>query len=129
MPEYSCPKCGRALKGLQLPSFCEGCGQRLAPPPRTAKAPRFWPAFLTISEFLAFGLAVLARSNGVPFLGTLLIVILVNLAAAVVYAVWHRAVLPAAKEVEQHGLVGISKSFYQKILAPLLYGRSGARRQ
>jgi hypothetical protein len=129
MPEYSCPRCGRALKELQLPSFCEGCGQHLVPQSLSTTPSRFWLAFLTISEFLALGLAVLARSNGAPFLGALLIIVLVNLAAAAVYAVWHRAFVPAAKEVKERGLVGISKSFYRRVLAPLLYGRSGAGKQ
>jgi hypothetical protein len=59
----------------------------------------------------------------VPFLGALLIVVLVNLAAAAIYATWRRALLPAAKQVEQRGLVGVSKSFYEKFLEPVLYGK------
>ncbi len=123
MPDYSCPKCGRALKDLRLPGFCEGCGEHLVPAaPETTKS-HFWPAFLTIAEFLALGLALLARLNGAPFLGALLIIVLVNLAAAAIYAIWQRALLPAARQVEHKGLVGVGKSLYEKLLEPILYGK------
>ena len=35
--ENSCPKCGRVLKNLQLPAFCEGCGQHLVASPHTVE--------------------------------------------------------------------------------------------
>lgn len=129
MPDYSCPQCGRALKELTLPGFCEGCGQHLVPIPDATKRSRFWPAFLTIAEFVALGLAVLARSNGVPFIGALFIIILVNFAAAAIYLIWQRALVPAAKTVGQQGIVGVGKSLYNRFLVPVLYGRSGANRE
>jgi DNA-directed RNA polymerase subunit RPC12/RpoP len=129
MPDYSCPKCGRELKDLRLPGFCEECGQRLLLTSPEARKSRFSPVFLTVAEFVALGLALLARSNGAPFLGALLVIVLVNLVAAVIYITWRRALLPAAKQVEQRGLVGVSKSIYEKLLQPVLYGkgRSGGK--
>jgi hypothetical protein len=58
-----------------------------------------------------------------PFLGVLLIIIILNFAAAVIYVLWRRAFLPAAKGVEQHGIVGVSKAICQRFLVPILYGK------
>jgi phosphotransferase system glucose/maltose/N-acetylglucosamine-specific IIC component len=127
MPDYSCPKCGRALKDLRLPCFCEGCGQELASAPPEKRKSRFWPAFLAVFEFLALGLALLARSNGVPLLGALLIIVLVNLAGSAIYAAWHRAFVPAARRVGQKGIVGVGKSAYERILEPILFGKERPR--
>jgi phosphotransferase system glucose/maltose/N-acetylglucosamine-specific IIC component len=131
MADYSCPKCGRALIDLQLPGYCEGCGQHLGPPPHAERTSHFWRVFLTVAEFLALGLAVVVRSNGAPFLGALLVIVFVNVVAATIYVIWQKAILPSAKGIEERGLVGISKSIYEKLLAPLLYGkeRSGVKRQ
>ncbi len=123
MPDYSCPKCGRALKDLRLPAFCEGCGQQLVTAPPEKKQSRLSPAFLTVSEFLALGLALVARSNGAPLLGAFLIIILVNLAAAAVDVTWQRVLFPAARRVEQKGLVGVGKSVYERLLEPILFGK------
>ena len=123
MPDYSCPKCGRALKHPRLPGFCEGCGQQIVPASPQPRKSRFSPVFLTVAEFLALGLALLARLNGAPVLGALLIIVLVNLVAAAIYATWQRALLPAARQVEQKGVVGVTKSLYEKLLEPILYGR------
>ena len=100
----------------------------ISSPPEPGK-PRFGPIFLTVAEFAAFGLALVARSNGAPFVAALLIVVFVNLAAAGIYGLWRRALVPAAKQVEQRGLVGVSKSVYEKVLVPILYGKSGFKRQ
>jgi phosphotransferase system glucose/maltose/N-acetylglucosamine-specific IIC component len=127
--DYSCPKCGRTLRDLRLPGFCEGCGEHLAPTPPETRNSRFWSVFLAAAEFLALGLAILARLNGAPFLGALVIILLVNLAAAAIYAIWRRAVLPAAKQVEQRGILGIGKSIYEKLLEPVLYGKGRSRGQ
>jgi len=123
MSDYSCPRCGRVLKHLQLPGFCEGCGQPLIAPATSTRGPRFWRAFLAVAEFLAFGLALVVRANGAPFLGALVVVVLVNLAAALIYVLWHRALVPTGREIEQRGLVGVSKSFYERVIAPILYGK------
>jgi hypothetical protein len=81
---------------------------------------------LAICEILAIALALLAKANGAPVVGGLLIIVFVNLMAALVYFVWQRAIVPGAKQVEESGLVGVTRTLYGKLLRPVLYGRSKA---
>jgi hypothetical protein len=129
------PRCGRVLKDLRLPAFCDGCGQPLAVPLTASK--HRWQIFLTVAEIVAIGVALLARANGLPPAGALVLLVLINILAAAIYFTWHRAVipawnrsvLPAARKVEDRGLVGISRSLYQRFLSPVLFGKKGRRPQ